>query len=74
MLTAGRSISHGGINDVTCHVGVLYISNGCKMLLDKIFKANSYLLKLMKLIATCGLQIVQCVQSKYELFSYIIST
>ena len=28
-----------------------------------------------ELIATCGLQKVQCVQSKYyELFSYIIST
>ena len=28
------STSHGGLNDVTCHVRVQYISKGCKMLLD----------------------------------------
>ena len=34
MVPASRSISHGGLNDVTCHVRVQYISNCCNMLLD----------------------------------------
>ena len=34
MVPASRSISHGGLNDVTCHVRMQYISNRRNMLLN----------------------------------------
>ena len=82
------SFSCGGLN-ITGHVRVQLVARCCwiykfdyaqreAMISQSYFfyhkKISKYLLKLVKLIATCGLQNVQCVQSKYEMFGYIIST
>ena len=65
-----NSNSHGGLNDVTCHVMVQYISNGCNVagstsLITKLFFVqlrNEQVL--VETCATSGLQKFQCVQSQ----------